>query len=188
VALTYDTTANGANGLGCLTQAATGAYWAQALGDTTTCGGPSVTETYSSSAGGLITSKGYGKNWPVSISPNYFVSIGPSENYTYDTEGHQTSYSGSGGTFITVDQRMYSSTYGRFTSPDRYVASGGTTDPGGYNRYSYTRGDPVNRVDPRGMVDCYPDEGCDCDVVNCVCSEESYVCVGISGTFMGTGG
>jgi RHS repeat-associated protein len=53
-----------------------------------------------------------------------------------------------------ADQRYYASTYGRFNSPDPYVASGGPSDPGSWNRYSYTRGDPVNRADPRGLEDC----------------------------------
>src|SRR6202011_3450064 len=35
-----------------------------------------------------------------------------------------------------------------------YVASGGPTDPGSWNRYTYTRGDPVNRIDPAGREDC----------------------------------
>ena len=29
-------------------------------------------------------------------------------------------------------------------------------DPGSWNRYSYTRGDPINRLDPRGLEDCPP--------------------------------
>jgi RHS repeat-associated protein len=53
-----------------------------------------------------------------------------------------------------ADQRYYESAYGRFASPDQYRASGGPTDPGSWNRYSYTRGDPVNRFDPRGTSDC----------------------------------
>jgi hypothetical protein len=42
---------------------------------------------------------------------------------------------------------------GRFLSPDPYTASGGPADPGSWNRYAYTRGDPVNRYDPTGLVD-----------------------------------
>jgi RHS repeat-associated protein len=52
-----------------------------------------------------------------------------------------------------ADHRMYASTYGRFNTPDPYQASGGPGSPASWNRYSYTRGDPVNRRDPRGLVD-----------------------------------
>jgi len=38
-------------------------------------------------------------------------------------------------------------------SADRYKASAGTGDPGSWNRYAYTRNDPVNRYDPLGTCD-----------------------------------
>jgi RHS repeat-associated protein len=57
-----------------------------------------------------------------------------------------------------ADQRYYASNFGRFMSPDRYRASGGATDPGSWNRYDYTRGDPVNRNDRSGRFDCDPDD------------------------------
>jgi RHS repeat-associated protein len=47
--------------------------------------------------------------------------------------------------------------YGRFLSPDPYKASAGAGDPGSWNRYAYTRGDPVNRTDQSGRAD---DDGC----------------------------
>jgi len=60
-----------------------------------------------------------------------------------------------------ADQRYYASTYGRFNTPDPYVAGGASSgsvnnpsDPGSWNRYAYTRGDPINRNDSRGMDDC----------------------------------
>jgi RHS repeat-associated protein len=53
-----------------------------------------------------------------------------------------------------ADQRFYASTYGRFTSPDPYKASGGAKDPGSWNRYAYAGGDPINYNDPRGLVKC----------------------------------
>jgi len=63
--------------------------------------------------------------------------------------------------------RYYSSAWGRFTSPDPYQASGGPSDPQGLNRYSYTRGDPVNRHDPLGLLDFCDDDdlfdGCGAD-------------------------
>jgi hypothetical protein len=46
---------------------------------------------------------------------------------------------------------------GRFNSPDPYAASGGPSSPASWNRYSYTRGDPINRLDPRGLQDCGAD-------------------------------
>jgi RHS repeat-associated protein len=56
-----------------------------------------------------------------------------------------------------ADQRYYANNFGRFTSPDPYQAnngaSGDTGDPGSWNRYSYTRGDPINRFDPMGLAD-----------------------------------
>ena len=55
-----------------------------------------------------------------------------------------------------ADQRYYTSGAGRFTNPDSYRASAGPGDPGSWNRFSYTRGDPVNRIDPTGQDDCNP--------------------------------
>src|SRR5260370_13045288 len=55
-----------------------------------------------------------------------------------------------------AQNRYYASTLGRFTNPDPYTASVGPADPGSWNRYSYTRGDPVNRYDPEGQADCAP--------------------------------
>jgi hypothetical protein len=56
------------------------------------------------------------------------------------------------------DQRFYASSYGRFNTADPHRASARLTDPSGsWNRYAYTRGDPVNRADPRGLDDCDAD-------------------------------
>jgi RHS repeat-associated protein len=49
-----------------------------------------------------------------------------------------------------TDQRFYASSYGRFNTPDPYAASGGTKDPGSWNRYAYALGDPVQYADPKG--------------------------------------
>jgi RHS repeat-associated protein len=54
-----------------------------------------------------------------------------------------------------ADQRFYASSYGRFNTPDpskASVANGSVSnpsDPGSWNKYAYTRGDPVNRFDRR---------------------------------------
>jgi RHS repeat-associated protein len=55
---------------------------------------------------------------------------------------------------------------GRFITADRYANSAGAGDPGGWNRYAYTGGDPVNRTDPNGLAFCIP--GADCN------DEETY--------------
>jgi RHS repeat-associated protein len=56
-----------------------------------------------------------------------------------------------------ADQRYYSSSYGRFASPDQYKASGGPASPQSWNRYAYTIGDAVNFYDPTGRVRVPPD-------------------------------
>jgi RHS repeat-associated protein len=55
-----------------------------------------------------------------------------------------------------ANNRYYSNAYGRFMTPDPYASSGGASDPQSWNRYAYTRGDPVNRYDPAGTDDCGP--------------------------------
>jgi RHS repeat-associated protein len=52
--------------------------------------------------------------------------------------------------------RFHNPGTGRFMTPDPYMNSAGPTDPGSWNRYAYTRGDPVNRHDPIGSDDCPP--------------------------------
>ena len=54
---------------------------------------------------------------------------------------------------VSLVQRFYASSYGRFNTPDPYRASGGPSRPASWNRYSYALGDPVNRLDPRGLQD-----------------------------------
>ncbi|MCC7237761.1 MAG: glucosaminidase domain-containing protein, partial [Bryobacterales bacterium] len=50
-----------------------------------------------------------------------------------------------------ADQRYHQPGWGRFLTPDPYQASGGPASPGSWNRYAYVEGDPVNRVDPKGL-------------------------------------
>ncbi len=56
-----------------------------------------------------------------------------------------------------ANNRYYTNAYGRFMTPDPYTNSGRLNDPQSWNRYAYTRGDPVNRADPHGTDDCEPD-------------------------------
>jgi RHS repeat-associated protein len=60
--------------------------------------------------------------------------------------------------------RYYSSQWGRFLSPDPYRSNSGgpgdPADPQSWNRYTYTRNDPVNRLDPTGLNDCEDEIDC----------------------------
>jgi uncharacterized protein RhaS with RHS repeats len=60
--------------------------------------------------------------------------------------------------------RYYSTGYGRFLTVDPFGGSGHVRVPGSLNRYSYSAGDPVNRVDPSGRVACDSEEDDDEDV------------------------
>ena len=85
-----------------------------------------------------------GKFYPygeVKVAPTY-PQIGMFATYTRDATG-----------LDYANQRYYSSQFGRFMSPDRYRASAGLGDPGSWNPYAYTRGDPINRRDPFGTCD-----------------------------------
>ncbi len=55
-----------------------------------------------------------------------------------------------------ADQRYISPGCGRFVTPDRNP-SPRLAAPGSWDRYAYTRGDPVNRRDPSGRDDCGDD-------------------------------
>jgi RHS repeat-associated protein len=59
-----------------------------------------------------------------------------------------------------ADQRYFASTYGRFNTADPYRASGRARSPLSWNRYGYTRGDPINRFDLRGLEDQSTDANC----------------------------
>jgi RHS repeat-associated protein len=74
-----------------------------------------------------------------------------------------------------ADQRYHAPGQGRFLTPDPYVASGKSNDPGSWNRYLYSTGDPINFVDPSGLVPCgsYSEQHGD------VISETVYDCVGM---------
>ena len=54
--------------------------------------------------------------------------------------------------------RKYESLSGRWTSPDPYMGSANIAQPQSFNRYAYVQNDPVNFVDPSGLIRvCYYD-------------------------------
>ncbi len=77
-----------------------------------------------------------------------------------DTVGFATYTRDSATGLDYADQRYYASNFGRFMSPDPYMANNGAAgdpaDSGSWNHYDYTRGDPINRIDSQGL---YDDEG-----------------------------
>jgi RHS repeat-associated protein len=85
---------------------------------------------------------------------------------TYTRDGTGTDY---------ADQRYYNVGTGRFSVPDPGgLKTAIPSDPKSWNRYAYTRGNPVNRVDPTGRMDCrsygdylrnlpIPDDDDDCE-------------------------
>ena len=61
---------------------------------------------------------------------------------TADTTGNGLDY---------FNARYYSSTFGRFTSPDPYDGSMNLSDPQSLNRYSYVGNHPLSSIDPSGL-------------------------------------
>jgi hypothetical protein len=53
-----------------------------------------------------------------------------------------------------TNNRYYSNAYGRFMTPDLSTTGQDPTSPQSWNKYAYVMGDPVNRLDPSGLVSC----------------------------------
>jgi RHS repeat-associated protein len=51
--------------------------------------------------------------------------------------------------------RKYDGLQGRWTTPDPYKGSMNGGDPQSFNRYTYVDNDPINRVDPTGLLTCF---------------------------------
>jgi hypothetical protein len=52
--------------------------------------------------------------------------------------------------------RRYQVNWSRFAQPDPYDGAYNMTDPQSFNRYAYVQNDPVNFVDPSGLLPCVP--------------------------------
>jgi RHS repeat-associated protein len=113
-------------------------------------------------AGRLVYQTGYGPLNTDRLGSVVYSQNGPRE--IYFPYGVNTGTQGAAGTaFATYYRdttnspsldyamnRYYDFARGRFTSPDPR-ASGSVSNPMSWNRYSYTRGDPVNHYDPSGL-------------------------------------
>ena len=95
-----------------------------------------------------------GGDGPVGLGRDV-LSVGRTQGGTnpQDTWSFATYWQDSASGLDYANNRYYSNAYGRFMTPDPYTNSGRLTDPQSWNRYAYTRGDPVNRADPAGTCD-----------------------------------
>jgi RHS repeat-associated protein len=71
-----------------------------------------------------------------------------------------TSYERDGNGGDDAMMRRYQSNWTRFSQPDPYDGSYDATDPQSFNRYSYVQNDPVNFVDPSGLLLAVPRYEC----------------------------
>jgi RHS repeat-associated protein len=116
-------------------------------------GNPVTTDRLGSVRNGGPGALGYQAQYPYGVE--YTLTVNDREKYaTYTRDSVGLDY---------AMNRYYASQWGRFLSPDPYLNSAGPTDPGSWNRYGYTRSDPVNRFDPEGLLDW--DGGCPPDVI-----------------------
>jgi RHS repeat-associated protein len=106
----------------------------------------------------------YGKQASVYLPYGEDLNATPADQVKFAT------YTRDGSTGLDyADQRFYTSQFGRFMSADRFHQTPSANDSGSWNKYAYTRGDPVNRVDHRGTCDTetekfvFGDSGCDDD-------------------------
>jgi RHS repeat-associated protein len=123
-----------------------------------------VLESHRGYFGSRLTEQGtnsYGTYTVTAMTPNHLGGVG--KNYPYGETGSTgaifATYTRDSGGLDYAVNRWYSSTAGRFTSPDPYLPSGGPADPRSWNRYSYVRGDPANRIDAAGLIDGAPPSG-----------------------------
>jgi RHS repeat-associated protein len=69
-----------------------------------------------------------------------------------------------------AEQRYYNANMGAFWSPDPGgIKTANPKNPSSWNRYAYTKGNPIGRFDPHGLWECDPDDddGCCDDDVCC---------------------
>jgi RHS repeat-associated protein len=88
-----------------------------------------------------------------SVNGSYYPYGQPKFGQTGAGERFATYYKDATG-LEYAQNRYYSTTWGRFVTPDPYKASGGPQEPENWNRYGYVGGDPVNHNDDSGLASC----------------------------------
>jgi RHS repeat-associated protein len=83
--------------------------------------------------------------------PSYFPWGEPRGTNPQDAWSYASYWTDSTTGLDYANNRYYANAYGRFMTPDPYKASGAPSDPQSWNRYTYTVGDPVNRLDATGL-------------------------------------
>ena len=89
-----------------------------------------------------------------SSAPNagsYFPWGEPRSGTGQDTWNFATYWADSATGLDYANNRYYSNAYGRFMTVDPSASGAHPSDPQTWNRYAYTGGDPVNRLDPGGL-------------------------------------
>jgi len=90
-----------------------------------------------------------------------------------------TSYERDGNSGDEAMMRRYTGKWHRFDQPDPYEGSYDLTDPQSFNRYAYTQNDPVNFVDPTGLLPQM------CGLFYQGDGQYNFVCFGTSDPFRG---
>jgi RHS repeat-associated protein len=125
-----------------------------------------VTASYQYFAGqrvGFRTDRTGSKRADSSSTGHYYPYGEEITGTSNDTYKFAQTYRDSDSGLDYASARFYASGIGRFLNPDPSNGSGHPGDPKSWNRYAYTRGDPVNRTDRSGLEDegdDWPDGGC----------------------------
>jgi RHS repeat-associated protein len=81
-----------------------------------------------------------------------------------------------------AQQRYYNSSVGAFWSPDPGgIRTANPRNPLSWNRYAYTKGNPIGRLDRHGLEDCDPDDDEECQESYCDLNPEDPICNDLPG-------
>jgi RHS repeat-associated protein len=85
--------------------------------------------------------------WGGETNRSYWSGLQPHKYTTYERDANGSD---------EAMHRRYNKWWSKFAQPDPYDGSYNLTDPQSFNRYSYVQNDPVNFVDPSGlMMNCF---------------------------------